>query len=95
MLSDEQVRHIAKLARIDLTNAEVKKFGKQLFKVFTYMDILNEVDTKNVEPTSQVTGLENIMEKDEILSAQSSEKDLLDCTELPVDSNQIRVDRAI
>ncbi len=95
MLSDKQVRHIAKLARIDLTSAEVKKFAGQLFKVFAYMDILNEVDTKNVEPTSQVTRLENIMEKDEILPAQSLKEDLLSCTELPIDSNQIRVDRAI
>lgn len=95
MLSDDQVKHVAKLARIKLTDEEVKKFGPQLSKVLDYMDILNEVDTKNVAETSQVTGLSNVMEKDEILTAQSTREELLDCTELPVESKQVKVSRAI
>ena len=59
------------------------------------MDILSEVDTKNVPETSQVTGLSNVMEKDEILTTQSTREELLDCTELPVESKQIKVSRAI
>ena len=95
MLSDDQVKHVAKLARIKLTDEEVKKFGPQLSKVLDYMDILSEVDTKNVPETSQVTGLSNVMEKDEILTTQSTREELLDCTELPVESKQIKVSRAI
>ncbi len=95
MLSDDQVKHVAKLARIKLTDEEVKKFGPQLSKVLDYMDILSEVDTKNVAETSQVTGLSNVMEKDEILTAQSTREELLDCTELPVESKQVKVSRAI
>lgn len=95
MLTEDQVRHIAKLARIRLTDEEVKKFSKQLSGVLDYMDILNEVDTKNVAETSQVTGLKNVMEEDEVLPAQSGREELLKCSELPVDGNQIRVLRIV
>lgn len=95
MLSEDQVRHTAKLARINLSDSEVKKFALQLSKVLDYMDILNEVDTSKVSETSQVTGLKNVMEKDEILPAQSGSEELLKCSELPIDSNQIRVGRVV
>lgn len=95
MIDEKQVRHVAKLARIDLTDSEVKKFSKQLAKVFGYMEILNELDTKNVKETSQVTGLNNVMEKDEVKHGQSSREELLAATELPIDSKQIRVLPAI
>jgi aspartyl-tRNA(Asn)/glutamyl-tRNA(Gln) amidotransferase subunit C len=95
MLTEDQVRHIAKLARIRLTDEEVKKFSKQLSGVLDYMDVLNEVDTKNVPETSQVTGLKNVMEEDVILPVQSGREELLKCSELPVDGNQIRVKRIV
>ena len=95
MLDEKQVRHVAKLARIALTDAEVKKFTKQLSGVLDYMDILNEVDTKNVPETSQVTGLRDVFDKDEIVKGQASREELLECSELPVDSKQIRVMPAI
>lgn len=95
MLSEEQVRHVAKLARISLTEAEIKKFSTQLSKVIGYMDILNEVDTKKVAETSQVTGLKNIMGEDEIKKSPCSREELLACSELSVDSHQVRVKKAI
>src|SRR3989338_10872241 len=95
MLSEEQVRHTAKLARIKLTDEEVKKFCKQLSGVLEYVDILSEVDTKDVPETSQVTGLSNVMEKDEILPDQSSREELLANSELPIDDNQVRVMRVV
>lgn len=95
MLDEKQVRHVAKLARVALTDAEVKKFTKQLSDVLGYMDILNEVDTKNVIETSQVTGLRDIFDNDEIKKGQASREELLKCTELPVDSKQVRVMHAI
>lgn len=65
-LTEEQVRHVAKLARLDLTDAEVQKFQKQLSDVLAYFEVLKEVETKNVEPTSQVTGLENEKREDRL-----------------------------
>ncbi|MFA6917234.1 MAG: Asp-tRNA(Asn)/Glu-tRNA(Gln) amidotransferase subunit GatC [Candidatus Gracilibacteria bacterium] len=95
MLDEKQVRHVAKLARIALTDAEVKKFTKQLSDVLGYMDILNEVDTKKVAETSQVTGLRDVFGIDEVVKGQASREELLGCTELPVDSKQVRVMAAI
>ncbi|MBI5754473.1 Asp-tRNA(Asn)/Glu-tRNA(Gln) amidotransferase subunit GatC [Candidatus Peregrinibacteria bacterium] len=95
MLNDDQVKHVAKLARIKLTDEEVKRFGKQLSGVLEYIDILSEVDTKNVSETSQVTGLTNVMEKDEVRKGQSTREELLACSELPVDGKQVRVLKTI
>lgn len=58
------VPHIAKLANLPLTSDETTKFEKQLSEVLQYIEKLNELDTENVEPTSQVTGLENVTRKD-------------------------------
>ena len=90
MLSEKEVEHIAKLAKLDLNNEEMKKFADQLSKVMDYIDVLNEVDTKGVEPTSQVTGLTNVMEGDDEVNCPHS-KELLDCSELQKVRGQIRV----
>lgn len=59
------VANIAKLANLPITDAEKEKFEKQLSSILTYIEKLAEVNTKNIEPTSQVTGLENV-ERDDI-----------------------------
>lgn len=65
-LSKEEIQHIAKLARLELTDAELEKYGGQLSAVLNYIDQLKEVDCKGVEPTAQVTGLENVLREDEV-----------------------------
>jgi aspartyl-tRNA(Asn)/glutamyl-tRNA(Gln) amidotransferase subunit C len=63
-LSKEEIQHIAKLARLDLTDAELEKYGSQLSSVLSYIDQLKEVDVKGVEPTAQVSGLTNVTRQD-------------------------------
>jgi aspartyl-tRNA(Asn)/glutamyl-tRNA(Gln) amidotransferase subunit C len=58
------IKHVAKLAKLTLTEDEKKKFTKQLGETIEYINKLEEIDTKDVHPTSQVTGLENIARKD-------------------------------
>lgn len=58
------VSHIAKLANLPLSSTEKAKFKNQLEETLEYIEELNEVKTKNTEPTSQVTGLENITRED-------------------------------
>jgi aspartyl-tRNA(Asn)/glutamyl-tRNA(Gln) amidotransferase subunit C len=65
-LEIKDVEHIAKLSRLELTSAEKEKFAEQLSDILSYVDLLNEVDTANIEPTAQVTGLENVMVEDKI-----------------------------
>ena len=60
------VSHVAKLANLPLTAEETTKFEKQLAEVLTYIEKLNEVDVTGVEPTSQVTGLENVTRTDTV-----------------------------
>ena len=58
------VKHTAKLANLPLTEKEITQFEPQLEETLKYIEQLEEVDTKNVEPTSQVTGLENVLDED-------------------------------
>jgi len=89
-ISQDQVRHIAKLARLHLTDEEVSKFAGELSSIFSYIDQLNEVDTEGVSETAQVTGLENVTRKDEI-TTMCDPQELLDCSPLPKERNQIKV----
>jgi len=64
MIDKQQIEHIAKLARIELTEEEKEKFTKELSSVLDYVNQLNKVDTSKIEGISQVTGLENIIRED-------------------------------
>jgi aspartyl-tRNA(Asn)/glutamyl-tRNA(Gln) amidotransferase subunit C len=65
-LTAEEIKHVAKLARLELSGEELEKYGGQLSHILSYIDMLKEVDTDNVEPTAQVTGLVNVFREDEI-----------------------------
>lgn len=67
-LTKKDVLHVAKLAKLTLTPKEITKFQEQLSKIVDYISQLSEVDTANLEPTSQTTGLENVFRIDEIKS---------------------------
>ncbi len=99
-ISKETVEHVAKLARLGVTAEEAEKFSSQLSDVFDYMEILEEVDTSDVKETSQVTGLENVKEDDEVVKWMAAGEpveraELLGASELPVESNQILVKAAV
>jgi aspartyl-tRNA(Asn)/glutamyl-tRNA(Gln) amidotransferase subunit C len=90
MLSEEQVEHIAKLARLKLDKNEIATFSKQLSEILDYVAVLEKADTKNVAETSQVTGLNNVIEEDAV-KRKCEGDELLECSELPKERNQIRV----
>lgn len=71
-LTREQIQNIAKLARLAITEEEIEKYQSQLSSVLSYMEILNEVDTSGVLPTSQVTGLEDVFRADEIRNSDNA-----------------------
>lgn len=68
-LTIEEVKKIAKLSQLNLSDDDVSRFQVQLSEVLNYVEVLNELDTGNVEPTSQVTGLENVTREDEVKSS--------------------------
>ena len=64
-ISKEQVKHVANLARLTLKDEEVEMFTKQLGDIINYAELLNELDTSDVKPTTHVLDLKNVMRKDE------------------------------
>ena len=70
------VGHVAKLANLPLKPHEERKFEKQLSEILSYVEKLKEVDTKNVEITSQVTGLENVTREDQTSPSLTQEETL-------------------
>ena len=65
-LTKKEILHVAELSNLKLTEAEIKKFTPQLDKIIEFVATLSEVDTTNIEPTSQTTGLTNILRDDEV-----------------------------
>ncbi|SEM92782.1 aspartyl/glutamyl-tRNA(Asn/Gln) amidotransferase subunit C [Mesobacillus persicus] len=63
-ISAEQVKHVAHLARLAVTEEEANRLTQQLDKIITYAEQLNELDTENVEPTSHVLEIKNVMRED-------------------------------
>jgi aspartyl-tRNA(Asn)/glutamyl-tRNA(Gln) amidotransferase subunit C len=65
-LTREEVLHIARLARLGLTEAEVEKLREQLSHILEHFEVLQQVDTTDVPPTAQAIDLENVMRDDEV-----------------------------
>jgi aspartyl-tRNA(Asn)/glutamyl-tRNA(Gln) amidotransferase subunit C len=65
-LSYEQVRHIAWLARLGLSEEEVEKFSLQLSNILENFEILKQVDTTNVLPATHTIPLRNVFRKDDV-----------------------------
>jgi len=64
-LSHEEVKHIALLARLGLSEGEVEKFGLQLSDILDNFEILKQADTSNLQPTTQSIALQNVLRSDE------------------------------
>ena len=63
-LEREAVLHIAKLARVELSDAEIATFSEQLSEIIGHFDVLNIVDTEGIEPTAHTLPLRNVMADD-------------------------------
>jgi aspartyl-tRNA(Asn)/glutamyl-tRNA(Gln) amidotransferase subunit C len=63
-LTREQVLHIARLARVGMSEEEVPKFQEQLSEILEHFDELQQLDTESVPPTSHTLDLENVTSSD-------------------------------
>lgn len=66
MITVKDVEHVAKLARLELTEEEKELYTKQLGDVLKYVDQMNEIDTSNVKPMTQVIDFVNVMREDKV-----------------------------
>lgn len=73
MITVKDVEHVAKLARLELTEDEKQKFAGQLGDVLKYVEQMNEVDTSSVEPMSHAIDFVNVMREDVVKYEQTKE----------------------
>ncbi|MCB9807014.1 Asp-tRNA(Asn)/Glu-tRNA(Gln) amidotransferase subunit GatC [Candidatus Peribacteria bacterium] len=72
--TQDQVRHVAKLARLHLTDTEVTVYQEQLASIFGYIEKLQEVDISSIKEAKHASRDEMIMRKDEVNMPDNSEK---------------------
>jgi aspartyl-tRNA(Asn)/glutamyl-tRNA(Gln) amidotransferase subunit C len=92
-LSTDDIKRIAKLANLTLDENELAKFPEQLSAILAYVEILKEVDTKNIEPTSQVTLLENASREDKAKESLTQKEALSGSKE--IHSNLFKIKRIL
>ncbi len=75
--SDDDVQKLARLSRLQLTKPEIATFKNELTAIVEYVEVLQGVDVAGLEPTSQVTGLQDIVRPDELIDYGVTPKALL------------------
>ena len=63
-IQEEQVKHVANLARLAITEEEAKMFTEQLDAIIAFAEQLNELDTTGVKPTTHVLDMKNVLRED-------------------------------
>ena len=76
-LTQDDVLKLARLARLQLTDAEKNQFRNEIEAILGYVEQLKDVDLEGLKPTNQVTGLENVMRVDEVKDYGVSPEELL------------------
>lgn len=76
-LSKDDVLKLARLSRLRLSDEEIARFQAEISEILGYVEQLSGVDTGELKPTSQVTGLSNVMRSDEIIDYGTTPDDLL------------------
>ncbi|MDD2354416.1 MAG: Asp-tRNA(Asn)/Glu-tRNA(Gln) amidotransferase subunit GatC [Patescibacteria group bacterium] len=72
-LKTEEIKHIAKLARLQLSEAEIEKYQKELSSILDYIATLKKVDTEKIDPTAQIGELRDVLRTDEVFSWDKKE----------------------
>lgn len=76
LLTSKQIVSLARLARLRLTDAEIEKYKLELSEILDYINILDDADVDGLMPTTQVTGLINVL-RDDVVADQPSNPDTL------------------
>ena len=73
-IDTKTVKHVADLVRMGITEEEAQKFSGQFSAIIEYFNMLNEVDTENVIPASDIANAQNILREDEVKPSMSREE---------------------
>jgi len=74
MIDQKTIEHIAKLARLYVTEEEAKLYGEQLSKVLNQFEQISHIDTKNIEPLVTPTDMESFWRPDEVVKETTAEE---------------------
>ncbi len=89
-LSREEVLHIARLARVALTEDEISRFSEQLSNLLEHFQVLQQVDTTDVPPTAQSVDLQSIMREDKVRESLPQEDVLANAPHRDADCFKVR-----
>lgn len=93
-ISRDDVLRLAKLSSLQLADDELDELAKDITNILGYVEQLDELDTKNVEPTYQVTGLSSVWREDETITNDVSREALLALSPDKAD-NQVKVPKVL
>ncbi|MFC1952719.1 Asp-tRNA(Asn)/Glu-tRNA(Gln) amidotransferase subunit GatC [Chloroflexota bacterium] len=89
-INREEVLHIALLARVGLTEEEVDKLSEQLSDIMEYFEVLQQVDTEGILPTSQSISLQNVISDDQVAPSLLSSEILANAPQRETDFFKVR-----
>ena len=89
-LSREEVLHIARLARLGLSDEEVERAREQLSNILEHFEVLQSVDTDDVPPTAQSLALQNVLREDEPCDSFPRKEILANAPQHDEDSFRVR-----
>ena len=90
-LSREEVLHIAALAKVGVTDADVEKFREQLSNILENFTALQQLDTTGVDPTAQSIALQNVIKNDDVITSMSKEDVLANAPQREGDFFKIKI----
>lgn len=93
-INSEDIKHIAELSRLKLTADEEKKYGEQIDSILKYIEKLDEVDTKNIMATAQVSGLADVLRSDDVKDWDREEVEA-SLNQGEIENHQIKVKRVL
>ena len=93
-ISNDDVRGLAQLSNIQLSDEETESLKVDVANILTYIDMLGELDTEGVEPTYQVNGLQNVFRADEVNQGAVKREHLLALAPESLD-NQVKVPKVL
>ena len=91
----EEIKNLADLSSLELTKAEIESLTDDLANILTFVNLLDELDTNNVEPTYQISERFNAWREDEVDHSQLPASKLLELAEGGVVKNQIKVPKVL
>ena len=94
-ITKDEVKHLAKLSNISLSESEVENLRGDLENIVNYINQLNELDTENVEPTYSVSENQNIWREDEIDNYGVGKEELLALAGENIEVGQVKVPKVL